>query len=452
MRAEDFRIGVYVLAKNAKQTYATESYDVRINAGMAVVCDILERAGYTNIAFCSAATVQDFDAILFSVTSDCDWWPFVAERIQWKPGRYKVLVGGQGVLNVRPFLRWVDYFQLGRCESYLVDLMDAIRLGSDFRHESVVDSATFSLDCVYRIAQVDGIYPHKVRLANGGEYGEDVIGCNHKCLFCGYTWHRKHVTGEAFNYSGLWNGGVDRERAIIDLDNGVEVDMNKLRTTAIDGLSERIRFAVNKRITRRMLRTFIRRAADCEHPHQVKVYNIIGYPTEGDSDWFEFLEDICATDSEYGAKRDKQLCLMLHSTPFRAMPATPLACEPMSYRNYRGEVARVLGAGKYRGNIFYQGKAIWAVEGMGTESLPTVIQSAVVWRGVESDAQSFALIARNLTRFHGAPSLVRRKTLEKYFDVERLFSRLTPSELPTRNILTYCAVEKMWNQPSRFKG
>lgn len=60
MRAADFRIGVYVLAKNAKQTYATESYDVRINAGMAVVCDILERAGYTKrLLLCVARRLKN---------------------------------------------------------------------------------------------------------------------------------------------------------------------------------------------------------------------------------------------------------------------------------------------------------------------------------------------------------------------------------------------------------
>lgn len=446
MKTHELKIGIYVLAKNAKQAYAEECFDVRLNAGMAVVCDILRRDGYTNIGYCSSVTVQDYDVVMFSVTSDCDWWTFIAERVMWKTGGYKVVVGGQGVLNPRPFLKWVDYFQLGRCESYLVDFMDALRLGCEFENESVVCSNTFSMDKRYSIAQVENIYQHKITLPNGEEYAEDVIGCNHKCLFCGYTWHRKHSDTKEFAYSGLWNGGVDRERAIIDMDNGVEVDMNKLRTTAIDGMSERIRFAVNKRITREMLRRFFKTASDAEHPHQIKIYNIIGYPTETREDWLEFLDDMRYVDLSYAGKSEHQTSWLLHSTPFRAMPATPLACESMAYKNYRGEVARILGGGKYKGNIFYQGNKMWGVESMATESLSTVIKSAIIWRGVESDARAIELICRNLKKFEAANSQVKQKTLEAHFDVERLFSRYNPNDLPTRNIRTYCSVEKMWGQ------
>lgn len=447
-----FRIGVYVLTKNAKQTYSIECYDIRLNAEMCVVCDILRRAGYTNIDYCSQSTVQDYDAVLFSVTSDCDWWPFVAERRRWRPGRYKVLVGGQGVLNVRPFLGFVDYFQLGRCEEYLVDLMDAVRLGFAFESANVIAASSFSLDKVYRIAQATGAYPYAIKLPNGDTYEEDDIGCNHKCLFCGYTWHRKHTSRSVFTYRGLWKGTEDRERAIIDLDNGCDIDFGRLRTTAIDGLSERLLVAVNKRITREMLRRFLAKAMAHDKPHQIKIYNIIGYPTETAEDWQEFLDDVRSVDDEFTRRSDKQMSLLLHSTPFRAMPATPLACEPMRFENYRGAVAATLGGGRYRGNIFYRGNACWCVESMGTESLPTVAMSAIVWRGTESDARSFSIVADNLKKFSGASAAVKLKTLMKMFPLERLFARHSPEELPTRNILTYCAVERMWNRSHFGRG
>ena len=331
------KVGIYVLTKEAKQTYANECYDVRINAGMAVVRDILERAGITDIGYCGKADVQSYDVIMYSVTSDCDWWTFIAERSTWKPGKYKVVVGGSGVLNVRPFLQWCDYFCLGRAEGVMDKLLIALRDHGEYDgDEHVIRSDTFSLDKIYRISQVDEIYPHDILLPNGDTYHEDTIGCNHKCLFCGYTWHRKHSEEGAFEYSGLWNGGADRERAIIDLFDGVEVDFNKLRTTAIDGLSERLRNMVGKRISREMLVEFLTQLASCEKPHQIKFYNIIGYPSETEDDWMEFVEDIQFADSKL-KKTDKQTSILLHSTPFRPMPATPMACAPASYRNYRGE-------------------------------------------------------------------------------------------------------------------
>ena len=442
MSKENFKIGVYVLTKYAKQTYSKECYNVRINAGMAVVCDILKRAGFTNINYCSSANAHEFDMVMYSVTSDCDWWEFVAERVNWQKGNYKVCVGGQGVLNPRPFLELVDYFVLGRAEGLQDKLAECIYSGVECIDPHIVSSKSYSIDTMYYINQSEQIYPHDITLDNGQVYHEDVIGCNHKCLFCGYTWHRKQAKQEEFNYSGLWNGGKDRERAMIDMHNGIEIDLVKLRTTAIDGLSERLRFSVNKRITREMLREFLEKLAKCEKPHQVKFYNIIGYPTETFEDWEEFLEDIRIVDSEF-KKQEKQTSILLHSTPFRAMPATPLACKPMSYINYRGLVAKKLGKGMYKGNIFYQGNAMWAVESMATESLCTVIQSAIIWRGTEKDTSNIVKLATN-KKFTNASAAIKQATLEKYFDVETLFGSFTADNLPTRNIRTYCKVEKMW--------
>ena len=428
------KICVYVLSNNAKQNYANESYNVRLNAGMAVVVDILRRAGY-KVEYASSATVHKYDWVLVSITSDCDWWPFIAERVRWRKGNYKVIAGGAGVLNVRPFLPFVDYFVLGRAEGVIDQLIKG-----NVDHPSIVDSETFDPNRSYYLNQVTSPYPHEIKLENGQIYKEGMIGCNHRCLFCGYTWHRRH-SGGAFRYNDLWSKNEDVEIALLNYAKGQRVNLNKLRTTAIDGLSERIRFMVNKKITRGVLQEFIRDLATCDKPHQVKFYNIIGYPTETEDDWWEFVEDIKAVDAKL-PKTTKQTSILLHSTPFRAMPATPAACWPMSYRNYRGEIARVLGRG-YKGNIFYQGNSIWAVESMGTESLPTVILSAIVWRGTEKDAENIRKIACS-KQFWSANSMVKQATLEKYFDVKTLFGEFTPEKLPTRYLKSYANVEKMW--------
>lgn len=435
------KIGIYVLNKYAKQTYSNECFDVRINAGIAVVSDILKRSGYET-EYMGSATVRDYDVILYSVTADCDWWEFIEERVQWQKGNYKVVVGGQGVLNVRPFLPYVDYFVLGRAEDEVDKLIIALDKHGEYESQNVINSRTFSPDKSYYIKQVDKIYHYDIHLPNGDTYHEDVIGCNHKCLFCGYTWHRKQAVQEEFNYSGLWNGSKDRERAMIDMHNGIDIDLNKLRTTAIDGFSQRLRFSVNKKITREMLQEFLRKLALCEKPHQVKFYNIVGLPGETKDDWLELLEDIRIVDNQL-KRQTKQTSILLHSTPFRAMPATPLACKPMSYNNYRGEIARILGAGKYKGNIFYQGNAMWAVESMGTESLASVIQSAIVWRGTERDSENIVKIALS-KKYKSADSRTKQATLEKYFNVDKLFGAFSANTLPTRYLKTYSKVEKMW--------
>lgn len=432
------KIAVYVLNKNAKQTYKKECFNVRLNAGISIVMDILRRQGYV-VDFCSSANVHNYDVVLFAVTSDCDWWTFIAERVKWQKGNYKVVVGGAGVLNVRPFLPYVDYFVLGRAEGVIDKLVVALDKYGEYEGESVINSKTFDCDKEYYINQVEKIYQGEIILENGEKYHEDIIGCNHKCLFCGYTWQRKPVLEGAFAYSGLWNGGKDRERAILDLYNGEPVDLNKLRTTAIDGLSERLRFMVNKKITNEMLVDFIQKLALCEKPHRVKFYNIIGYPTETEADYQDFQDVIALADKGLPLQA-KQACIFLHSTPFRAMPATPMALQPMAYKNFRNVISRTVGS-KYKGLVFYQGNAVWAVDSGFTESLPTVIQSAIVWRGTEADSDNFAKIALS-KKFAAASTPIKQATLEKYFDVKTLFGRYTLDSLPTKYLKTYADYKK----------
>lgn len=432
------KICAYVQSGYAKANYTNECFNARVFAGMAVVIDILDRAGFP-VDYAGSATVHEYDIVLVSITSDCDWWSFIAERLTWKAGSYKVIVGGAGCLNVRPFLSIVDYFVLGRAEGIIDNLVESIFRGKKFENNHVVAAKDFSPEKSYHINQVNDPYKHEITLPNGNKYKESRIGCNHKCFFCSYTWHRKN-TGGSFCYDDLWAKNKNVEIAILDMESGnIEVDYNKLRTSAIDGMSERIRFMVNKKITRTMTREFIKNISVCEKPHQVKLYNILGYPKETENDWFELLEDIEHVDSNL-PKDEKQSCILLHSTPFRAMPATPMSCSQMSYRNYRGAVACTLGK-SLKGNISYQGNKIWAVESMGTESLSTVIMSAIMLRGTESDFKNIVGISKS-KKFANASSSVKQKTLEKYFDVKTLFSAFDQSRLPTKYLKSYVKIGK----------
>lgn len=241
----------------------------------------------------------------------------------------------------------------------------------------------------------------------------------------------------------LFGNIADKERAMLDLhrDPG-SIDFAHLRTTAIDGMSERLRCMVGKEITREIMLEFLDAMLRYQgKAHQLKLYNIIGYPTETEEDWMEFLDTLRLAD-ERAPVRAQQWSIVLHSTPFRAMPATPMACAPMSYRNYRGEVGRTLGAG-LRGNLIYQGRSLWSVEGMGTDSLPTVILSAICHRGEEGDTEAIVRLARS-KRFWSASAAVKQATLERYFDVGRLFGPFTAETLPSRYLRSYAAVERAW--------
>lgn len=440
------KICAYVQEQYAKANYKNECMDTRQFVGLRVIIDCLERAGYS-VEYAGIATVHRYDIVLVSLTSDCDWWTFVAERTRWQPGSYKVIIGGAGLLHITPFLPFGDYFMFGRGEELITSLVRGIERDGGFEHESIAWRESFSPDKVYKLAQTDRPYPFPIRLGDARNFQEGPIGCNHKCLFCGYTWHRKFVSPNAYYKmeDSLFGNIADKERAMLDLhEDPGGIDFAHLRTTAIDGMSERLRCMVGKRITRAIMLEFLGAMLRYEgKPHQLKIYNIIGYPTETEDDWREFLETLREADMT-APVREKQWSIVLHSTPFRPMPATPLACAPMSYRNYRGEVGRILGKG-LRGNLIYQGRSLWSVESMGTDSLPAVILSAICHRGTEADTDSIIRIAR-AKKFWAASSAVRQATLERYFDVDTLFGPFTAGTLPNRYLRSYAAVEKMWPQ------
>jgi len=439
------RICAYVQGEYAKQTYSNECFNVRQWVGLSVIIDALRRAGYP-VEFAGLATVHEYDVILVSITSDCDWWGYIAERERWRAGRYLVVVGGAGVLNVRPFLRWADAFVLGRGEDIAVGIVSEHARGGRYESPSVIWADDFNPSRRYQIAQTPP-YPHPVRLENGKTYREQTMGCPHKCLFCGYTWQRKYYGKGAFKgVSGLWSGAEveqEQEAALIDMHRAGEYNLKHLLITAIDGSSERLRMMVNKRITSHMLTELLEVMAAHDKPHQLKIYNILGYPTETHDDWREFAELLATVDGRMSKR--KQWSILLHNTPFRPMPATPAACWPAHYGNLRGEYARVVGGGKYKGNIFYQGNAFWAVEGMGCDSLPTHTLSMICHRGTEQDADNIRRIAAS-PKFWRASTAVRQATLERYFDVGRLFGALSPDELPTKYLQTYCGIERMWGR------
>lgn len=440
------RICAYVQERYSKGCYKNECMDTRQFVGLRVVIDCLERAGYA-VEYAGLATVHTYDVVLVSLTSDCDWWPFIAERMRWRPGDYRVLIGGAGVLHVAPFLRWFDAAMFGRGEELIVPLVRGIERGERWKHESVCWADTFSPERIYRIAQTDRPYGHRIRLSAKRDFCEGPIGCNHRCLFCGYTWHRRFVSPyrEYRMEDSLFGAIEDRERAMLDLDERPGcIDWARLRTTAMDGFSERLRVGVNKKITRIIMQRFLEAMLRYEGaPHQIKLYNICGYPTETVEDWREFGEALREADGAVPA-RTRPWNIVLHSTPFRPMPATPMACAPASKRSYRGEMGRTLGAG-LGGNLIYQGRSLWAVESMGTDSLATVMLSMIAHRGGEGDSEAIARLC-GTPKFWTASAAQREATLCRHFDMDRLFGPFTPQTLPSRYLRTYCAVERMWGR------
>lgn len=446
------KICAYVQRQYAKKNYKKECLDTRQFVGLRMIIDCLERAGYT-VEYAGQSTVHRYDIVLVSITAACDWWSYITERMGWRPGSYKVLVGGAGVLHIEPFLPWFDIAMFGRGEDLIVPLVKGIESGQGYENPSICYASQFSQNRIYYIRQATQLYDRPIPLTHNRAYNESAIGCNHKCLFCGYTWHRKFLSihGEFQMENSMFTDMANKERAMLDLYHDPDkIDFHHLRTTAIDGFSERLRIAVGKPITHEVFNLFLRTMlTNSVNPHQIKLYNICGYPTETEEDWMEFMDELNEADSQVPV-REKQWSIVLHSTPFRAMPATPLACAPMSKRNYRGAFGRILGAG-LKGNLIYQGKSLWAVESMGTDSPQAIMLDAIAHRGHTHDSENIMKLCAS-PKFWSASAATKEATLCKYFNMDYLFGAFTAETLPSRYLRTYAGVERMWGKTALERG
>ncbi len=209
-------------------------------------------------------------------------------------------------------------------------------------------------DCLYKI--IDGIYNGGINdeleqymlrldmlsavsirqapLMKSSTFTEEFTGCPLKCKFCHYTYARK-FDGETNGYTqSLLTGGNSDEVLYKDILSFKE-KRGRIRT-AIDGFSERIRYLYGKRISNDLIVDAINhlgeiaidtRQADMFGGHELNwrtvmtVYNICNFPYETEDDEQEFIENIRRANPR------SRVIFILHSTPFRASPATPMQWE-----------------------------------------------------------------------------------------------------------------------------
>jgi hypothetical protein len=433
------KIAIYVQSSHAKANYKQESYNVRLFAGVEVVADVLRRAGY-NVGYCSEYTANKFDAILVSITAQCDWYAYIAERERWPKGGYKVIVGGAGMLNVRPFLPWFDVCVWGRGEDVILEVVENINSCHGL-HGCVAEAKKFNSRESYRIHQAQAPYPHAITIGQNTKkeqaWAETGIGCKRKCKFCAYTWHRARIAAK----NSYANDGLDVEFTMLDIDmSNDEWCKKSIRSIGLDGTSERLRKMVSKPISRHLLTEFLSKKAAHGNGEQVKFFNVVGLPTEATSDYEELSDTLADADS---LANGGKLSFLLGCSPFRPMPATPAALWPMSQRDFRRQsIAKQLKKPGMPGNVFFQGKSIWAVEWMGTDSLPSVILDAVALRGTEADSDNVGRVART-KKFWSASAKDRETTLTKHFNIGLLMGGFSLATYPVKYLSGHVANEKI---------
>lgn len=289
------------------------------NVGALVVADKLERSGLV-VGRCSPSAAHLFDIVLVSLTSTYDVFALyraVARLPSWSLGRrsFHVIAGGFGMQNPTAIRNFIDVAVFGRCEDFIVDVVNDVARGVDPQHESTMNPRN---PRTVKIAQASQLYPEEV-----AGWKETFTGCPLKCKFCHYTYARKHLgSDEAYGYvqTTLTGGGTP------------ELTWDQLFTwgkklgrvrVAIDGFSEAIRYVYGKRISDDDISRGLERVGSYPGTTTVLTYNISNFPHESRRDEAKLVAAVKASNPEH------RVIFVLHTTPFRPSIATPMQWEPV---------------------------------------------------------------------------------------------------------------------------
>jgi hypothetical protein len=311
-----------LIYRSTKYRRATETFDGNDNIGARVVIREVEKSGI-RVGYCSPESAHQHRVVLVSLTSTYDviaLYRAVALRPDWQPGKraFSVVAGGFGMQNPSSIRHYADYAYYGRAEGHIAKIAQQLIEGLIPDHPSLMHLPELH---PVDICQATSLYDGSFDLGKKGHlWHETFIGCPNKCKFCHYTWARKHI-GDAGQYrqDGLTGRGKGNSPEVLWRDiERLEAKPGRLRT-ALDGFSERLRCTFGKKIKREQISRAINRMGKFKGNTVILAYNIANMPTETEDDRLEMYESI------RGANPFNRVVFILHSTPFRPSPLTPMS-------------------------------------------------------------------------------------------------------------------------------
>lgn len=320
----------WLIYKPLKKRRKDESFDNYDNIGAKVIIDVLNRNGY-ELDYTDIYNVVNYKLVLISFTSQYDIIKFYKDvnlLEHWQRGKrkFKVLCGGFGLQNPTTIRNFIDYAFFGRAENDVVSIVQDILDNKTINHENVMNLPDIHK---VKIKQVNELYPHPLKMSKGrgisNQFNEDIIGCSEKCKFCHYTWSRKAIIKDnqsVYEKQSLYVGTP--EFLLREIKGKIKDKKYGTIITALDGFSERLRFAWGKKISNELLIDTLSSFDKFEKTTLIKMYNIGSYPCETEHDRREIYDIMKKVNNK------SRVVLTLHTTPFRPSLITPMYKLPVN--------------------------------------------------------------------------------------------------------------------------
>jgi len=400
----------FLVYKPLKQRRKNNSFDGNDNIGALVIIDALNCGGI-DVGFCSPETAHNFRIVLVSLTSTYDviaFYKSVAIMPQWQKSKraFKVVAGGFGMQNPITIRNYIDYAVFGRAHDFICKIIDLLLGGGCVQHESVM-----CLPDIHnvKIAQAP-LYENKIHF-KGGVWREAFTGCPRKCKFCYFTWSRKSTQNSCDYSQSILTDGKSPELTW-DQMMLIEKKAGRIRS-AIDGFSERLRFAYGKKISNTDIINGIEHLGSFGGNATVlTAYNISNMPRENESDRLELYETIAR------AKPKTRVILVLQSTPFRPSLATPMQhCEVSLYP----------ATSSLSASVIFDSPKLRAMHSFSNESPYSQLETVIIERATEATDKLFYAICFS-PRLKSLSSKEAISVIKKNFDLTQYLRRYDPEE------------------------
>jgi hypothetical protein len=424
------RVGVLVFTQKIKErsTRKFSFFDSFVYCGLNSL--LLELQNEYEIGYCDAENIDHWDFVLVPIHSHYDVVNLMAHLRGKERHKCKVVVGGTGLVNIRPFKHLIDVAVFGRAEGRIASILKHEPLPNVWYKEDDPD-----LKKRYEWGKV-------WFLLNNEFIREESVGCRKKCAFCFYSWSREFSSkGVSLNYTSAIEDRTNRNRGLKGYEDFFEnLDWSKAykvaTTTSLDGVTEKTRQMIFKPMSRERLRNKILEAYQYEQEGRisVKIFLILGYPweTEEDAQLSELREDLEVVD-----KPNKEIRLIItfqvsHLVP---MPHTPLQWEGVNMIDFR----KVLN--KKVGRTVYMGRNIEAWVHPYITTPVYALEELFLYRAFENDADLIYKILLN-SKYQALKSWQKKEVLLKYLP-SFAYSKLDiGTTMPTDYIKTIYNIEK----------
>lgn len=405
--------------------------------GLRIVLNEIKKHYSIDVPLVTYESVHKFDIVLVSIHSVEDFWAQAYTFYNRLKGQRKGIwiAGGSAVQNINPLVEMFDHIVIGRAENIIIPLLQSVLNNIEFVHESVVNTCDYHENKEYKISYVEELYKEKI-----GKEKETMLGCKYNCAYCRYRIASKPPNMRKFDKLTTMPGN---EETFWELD----IKSAAYHTTSLDGLTERIRFAVTKHISNQAIIDKFREFSKSIKRINLKVYLIVGYPHNPELNFNE-LKEVFTEISEF--LTDQKYVVRFHMTPFSAEPGTPMQWEKVNIEQNYNQLMK-----EYRQEL----GSLVHTDSLQAYVQPTVMSNyAVLRRSIHHRA---SLLDLDLIRYLAADPFFRSHNNSTTQKLERILSTVNidsfireypiGSILPSSNIISWRNQQSIMNQGAKVR-